>query len=51
MPSSALDLEVKQRASSTDLEVVLLEALDEDALRRTHGRYFANLSQLAESPK
>ena len=32
-------------------EVVLLEARDEAALRRTHRRYFEDLSQLAEAPK
>jgi hypothetical protein len=30
-------------------EVVLLEAIDEDALRRTHRRYFEDLSELAQS--
>jgi hypothetical protein len=27
-------------------EVVLLQAADEEALRRTHGRYFADLAEL-----
>jgi hypothetical protein len=29
-------------------EVVLLEASDEEALRRTHGRYFYSLREIAE---
>ena len=32
-------------------EVVLLDALDEEALRRTHRRYFEKLSELAEPAK
>ncbi len=31
-------------------EVALLDAATEDALRRTHRRYFENLAQLAELP-
>jgi hypothetical protein len=49
--NAALELELKYRSMSADREVVLLEAADETALRRTHGRYFEDLSQLAESPK
>lgn len=30
-------------------EVVLLEATNEDALRRTHRRYFENASQISQS--
>ncbi|MEX2490499.1 MAG: hypothetical protein WD425_01935 [Nitrospirales bacterium] len=30
-------------------EVVLLEATNEDALRRTHRRYFENASQIGQS--
>ncbi len=30
-------------------EVVLLEAANEDALRRTHRRYFENASQIGQS--
>jgi hypothetical protein len=32
-------------------QVVLLEARNETALRRTHRRYFEDLAELAESPK
>jgi DNA-binding transcriptional MerR regulator len=41
-----LDLNVKGIKS----EVVLLEAEDEGALRRTHRRYFENLSELTVTP-
>ncbi|MDQ3908052.1 MAG: hypothetical protein M3268_06875 [Acidobacteriota bacterium] len=33
-----------------DLEVVLLEAESEEAVRRTHRRYFESLSELAAVP-
>ena len=49
--NTALELELKHRRESADREVVLLEAPDESTLRRTHGRYFEDLSQLAEAPK
>jgi hypothetical protein len=49
--NAALELELKHRPASIEREVVLLEAADELALRRTHGRYFEDLSQLAEAPK
>lgn len=39
-------LEVRLLKESRDREVVLLEALDEAGLRRTHGRYFRSLEEL-----
>ena len=40
----ALELELERRG--LDHEVVLLDAKDEDALRRTHARYFENLGDI-----
>ena len=40
-----LELELNQRG--VEHEVVLLEAADESALRRTHRRYFEDLLDLA----
>jgi hypothetical protein len=42
-----LDLELDLNRRGIQHEVVLLEAASEDAPRRTHRRYFENLSQLA----
>ena len=44
-----LALELRLNAQRKDHEVVLLEAVDEPALLRTHQRYFYTLEQLAES--
>jgi hypothetical protein len=44
---SRLDLELRLNQSDTKHEVVLLEALNEEALRRTHRRYFEDLLELA----
>jgi hypothetical protein len=44
-----LDLELKLNRSGIAREVVLLEATTEQALRRTHRRYFENLSELAKA--
>lgn len=44
-----LGLEIDLNRKAIDREVVLLEAPDEDALRRTHSRYFKNLAGVAES--
>ena len=44
----ALELELNRRGAQH--EVVLLEAVSEDALRRTHRRYFEDLDALANSP-
>lgn len=46
-----LALEVKLLCESRSFEVVLLEADDEEALRKTHNRYFRNISELAQSPR
>jgi hypothetical protein len=43
----ALELELNQR--DLQHEVVLLEADSEEALRRTHRRYFQNAKQIMES--
>ncbi len=44
---SRLDLELAHNSKGIQQEVVLLEASSEDALRRTHRRYFENLVELA----
>jgi hypothetical protein len=44
-----IDLELELNRRRIHHEVVLLEAENEEALRRTHRRYFENLRQLAES--
>jgi hypothetical protein len=41
-----LEREVQLQRTGLDREVVLLEAVDERALRRTHRRYFENASQI-----
>ena len=43
------DIELALNRSGIEHEVVLLDAMDEDAIRRTHRRYFEDLSQIAES--
>ncbi|HEX8634743.1 MAG TPA: hypothetical protein VF703_11400 [Pyrinomonadaceae bacterium] len=45
-----LDMELELNHLGTEHEVVILEAATEDALRRTHRRYFENLSELVNSP-
>jgi hypothetical protein len=45
-----LDMELKLNQLGTEHEVVILEAATEEALRRTHRRYFENLSELVNSP-
>ena len=42
-----LELEIRLNRDNVDHEVVLLEAHSEEALRRTHRRYFENLTELA----
>jgi hypothetical protein len=42
-----LALEIGLSQQGVDREVVLLEASTEDALRRTHRRYFENIPELA----
>lgn len=44
---SRLELEIRLNRNEVDHEVVLLEADSEEALRRTHRRYFENLTELA----
>jgi hypothetical protein len=45
-----LNMELKLNQLGTEHEVVILEAATEEALRRTHRRYFENLSELVNSP-
>jgi hypothetical protein len=47
---SRLQLELELNQRGTEREVVLLEAASEEALRRTHRRYFEELSELVNSP-
>ena len=44
-----LEIELDLNRKGIDHEVVLLEAADEEALRRTHRRYFEDLRQILES--
>jgi hypothetical protein len=48
--NSRLEIELELNRLGTEREVVLLEAATEEALRRTHRRYFENLSELVNSP-
>ena len=45
---SRLDLELSLQRKGVAHEVVLLEAATEDALRRTHRRYFEDLEDLTK---
>lgn len=45
--SARLNLELELNRRGVEHEVVLLEAEDEAALRRTHRRYFEDLLELA----
>jgi hypothetical protein len=45
-----LDLELRLNEARIEHEVVLLEAPSEEAIRRTHRRYFETLEELLESP-
>ena len=45
--NARLELELDLNRRGVEHEVVLLEAANEDALRRTHRRYFETLTQLA----
>jgi len=48
---SRLDLELSLNATNDlDYEVVLLEAANEEAVRRTHRRYFEDLTELTTTP-
>ncbi|MEK6279048.1 MAG: hypothetical protein AABN95_01715 [Acidobacteriota bacterium] len=44
-----LEMELNLNRLGTEREVVLLEAASEGALRRTHRRYFENLSELMKA--
>lgn len=45
-----LELELELNDQGIGDEVVLLEAASEDAVRRTHRRYFENLQELTSAP-
>jgi hypothetical protein len=47
---SRLKLELDLNLKGIDNEVVLLEAATEEALRRTHRRYFESLTELTTAP-
>ena len=47
---SRLQLELELNRLGTEREVVLLEAASEEAVRRTHRRYFEDLNELVNSP-
>jgi hypothetical protein len=47
---SRLELELELNRRGDEREVVLLEAASEEALRRTHRRYFEDLNELVNSP-
>ena len=42
-----LELELKLNREGVEREVVLLEAPNEEALRRTHSRYFESVAEIA----
>lgn len=48
--SIRLELELELNRQRIEREVVLLEAETEEALRRTHRRYFEDLAELVASP-
>ena len=47
--NTRLEIELDLSRRGVDHEVVLLDAASEDALRRTHRRYFEDLSQILKS--
>ena len=47
--TARLELELELNRKGTNHEVVILEAAGESALRRTHRRYFEDLSEIAKS--
>ena len=47
---SRLELELELNLNGIENEVVLLEAKSEAAVRRTHRRYFEDLSELTAAP-
>lgn len=44
-----LALELKLRGEGIEREIVMLEAASEEALQKTHRRYFENLDTLAKT--
>jgi hypothetical protein len=47
---SRLEMELELNKAGIDREVVILEAETEEALRRTHRRYFEDLADLVNVP-
>ena len=47
---SRLEMELELNRRGVEHEVVILEAETEEALRRTHRRYFEDLAELVNSP-
>jgi len=47
--NTRLEMELRLNKLGLEHEVVVLEADSEDALRRTHRRYFENLSELVNA--
>lgn len=45
-----LQMELRLRREAAKREVVIMEAADVDALRKTHARYFKSAQALAPSP-
>lgn len=48
--NTRLEMELELNRRGVEREVVLLEAETEEALRRTHRRYFEDLAELVASP-
>ncbi len=48
--AARLEMELKLNRSGVEREVVILEAVTEEALRRTHRRYFEDLAELVNLP-
>ncbi len=48
--NARLEMELELNRLGADREVVLLDADTEEALRRTHRRYFEDLSELVNLP-
>jgi len=47
---SRLEIELELNRHGIEHEVVLLQAASEEALRRTHRRYFEDLAELVNAP-
>jgi hypothetical protein len=47
--STRLELELKLNRNGIEHEVVILEAQNDEALRRTHRRYFESLAELTKA--